>query len=96
MNDLLRDGATLERIERDLNSHRALYGADDYFLTQALKAVKKMLAEKTKLIEEQTKADEMTFKEYESFMQNKGFDPQFLIDQQVARQDELKIDNDVA
>lgn len=96
MNDLLRDGATLERIERDLNSHRALYGADDYFLTQALKAVKKMLAEKTKLIEEQTKADEMTFKEYESFMQNKGFDPQFLIDQQIARQDELKIDNDVA
>ena len=96
MNDLLRDGATLERIERDPNSHRALYGADDYFLTQALKAVKKMLAEKTKLIEEQTKADEMTFKEYESFMQNKGFDPQFLIDQQIARQDELKIDNDVA
>jgi len=96
MNDLLRDGATLERIERDLNSHRALYGADDYFLTQALKAVKKMLAEKTKLIEEQTKADEMTFKEYEGFMQNKGFDPQFLIDQEVARQDELKIDNNVA
>ena len=74
MNDLLRDGATLERIERDLNSHRALYGADDYFLTQALKAVKKMLAEKTKLIEEQTKADEMTMKEYETFFQNKGFD----------------------
>ena len=74
MNDLLRDGATLERIESDLNSHRALYGADDYFLTQALKAVKKMLAEKTKLIEEQTKADEMTMKEYETFFQNKGFD----------------------
>ena len=74
MNDLIRDGATLERIERDLNSHRALYGADDYFLTQALKAVKKMLAEKTKLIEEQTKADEMTMKEYETFFQNKGFD----------------------
>ena len=74
MNDLLRDGATLERIERDLNSHRALYGADDYFLTQALKAVKKMLAEKTKLIEEQTKADEMTYKEYQTFFQNKGFD----------------------
>ena len=74
MNDLLRDGATLERIERDLNSHRALYGADDYFLTQALKAVKKMLAEKTKLIEEQTKADEMTMKQYETFFQNKGFD----------------------
>ena len=74
MNDLLRDGATLERIERDLNSHRALYGADDYFLTQALKAVKKMLAEKTKLIEEQTKADEMSMKEYETFFQNKGFD----------------------
>ena len=74
MNDLLRDGATLERIESDLNQHRALYGADDYFLTQALKAVKKMLAEKTKLIEEQTKADEMTMKEYETFFQNKGFD----------------------
>ena len=74
MNDLLRDGATLERIERDLNSHRALYGADDYFLTQDLKAVKKMLAEKNKLIEEQTKADEMTMKEYETFFQNKGFD----------------------
>lgn len=96
MNELLRDGATLERIERDLNSHRALYGADDYFLTQALKQVKKMLAEKTKLIEEQKIADEMTYKEYESFMQNKGFDPQFLIDQEVARQDELKIDNNVA
>jgi len=74
MNDLLRDGATLERIESDLNSHRALYGADDYFLTQALKNIKKMLAEKHKLIEEQTKADEMTYKEYEGFMQNKGFD----------------------
>ena len=96
MNDLLRDGATLERIESDLNSHRALYGVDDYFLTQALKRVKKMLAEKTKLIEEQTKADEMTYKEYETFFQNKGFDPQFLKDQEVARQDELKIDNDVA
>jgi hypothetical protein len=33
-----------------------------------------MLAEKTKLIEEQTKADEMTMKEYEAFFQNKGFD----------------------
>ena len=96
MDDLLRDGATLERIESDLNQHRALYGADDYFLTQALKRVKKMLAEKSKLIEEQTKADEMTYKEYESFMQNKGFDPQFLIDQEVARQDELRIDNNVA
>ena len=74
MNDLLRDGATLERIESDLNSHRALYGADDYFLTQALKEVKKMLAEKRKLIDEQTKADEMTMKEYETFFQNKGFD----------------------
>ena len=96
MNDLLRDGATLERIERDLNSHRALYGADDYFLTQALKEVKKMLAEKRKLIDEQTKADEMTYKEYESYMQNKGFDPQFHKDQEVARQDELKVDNNVA
>ena len=74
MNDLLRDGASLERIERDLNSHRALYGADDYFLTQALKRVKKMLAEKTKLREAQTKADEMTYKEYENFMKGKGFD----------------------
>ena len=74
MNDLLRDGATLERLESDLNQHRALYGADDYFLTQALKRVKKMLAEKRKLIDEQTKADEMTMKEYETFFQNKGFD----------------------
>ena len=74
MNDLLRDGASLERIERDLNSHRALYGADDYFLTQALKRVKKMLAEKRKLIDEQTKADEMTYKEYENFMKSRGFD----------------------
>ena len=75
MNELLRDGANLERIESDLNQHRALYGADDYFLTQALKRVKKMLAEKSKLIEEQTKAeDEMTYKEYENFMKGKGFD----------------------
>ena len=74
MNELLRDGATLERIESDLNSHRALYGADDYFLTQALKRVKKMLAEKRKLIDEQTAEDEMTYKEYESFMKGKGFD----------------------
>ena len=74
MNELLRDGANLERIESDLNQHRALYGADAYFLTQALKRVKKMLAEKTKLIEEQTKADEMTYKEYQTFFQNKGFD----------------------
>jgi hypothetical protein len=73
MNDLLRDGATLEMIETYLNSHRALYGADDYFLTQALKQVKNMLAEKRKLIDEQTQADEMTYKEYEIFMQNKGF-----------------------
>ena len=96
MNELLRDGATLERIEADLNSHRALYGADDYFLTQALKQVKNMLAEKRKLIDEQKKADEMTYKEYESFMQTKGFDSEFLIDQEIARQDELKIDNNVA
>ena len=96
MNDLLRDGATLERIEKDLNCHRAIYGADGYFINQALKSVKKMLAEKTKLIEEQTKADEMIMKEYETFFQNKGFDPQFLKDQEVARQDELKIDNNVA
>ncbi len=74
MNELLRDGANLERLEDDLNQHRALYGADDYFLTQALKRVKKMLAEKRKLIDEQTKADEMTMKEYEAFFQNKGFD----------------------
>jgi hypothetical protein len=74
MNDLLRDGATLGMIETYLNSHRALYGADDYFLTQALKQVKNMLAEKRKLIDEQTQADEMTYKEYEIFMQNKGFD----------------------
>ena len=74
MNDLLRDGANLERLESDLNQHRALYGADDYFLTQALKRIKKMLAEKNKLIEEQTKADEMTYKEYENFMKGKGFD----------------------
>jgi hypothetical protein len=73
MNDLLRDGATLGMIETYLNSHRALYGADDYFLTQALKQVKNMLAEKRKLIDEQTQADEMTYKEYEIFMQNKGF-----------------------
>ena len=33
-----------------------------------------MLAEKSKLIEEQTKADEMTYKEYENFMKGKGFD----------------------
>ena len=51
MNELLRDGANLERIESDLNQHRALYGADDYFLTQALKIVNKILAEKSKLIE---------------------------------------------
>ena len=50
----------LERLESDLQ-HRALYGADDYFLTQALKRVKKMLAEKTKIIEEQTAEDEMTY-----------------------------------
>ena len=74
MNDLLRDSANLERLESDLNQHRALYGADDYFLTQALKRVKKMLSEKTNLIEEQTEADEMTYKEYENFFQNKGFD----------------------
>ena len=74
MNELLRDGANLERLESDLNQHRALYGADDYFLAQALKRVKKMLAEKRKLIDEQTKADEMTMKEYETFFQNKGFD----------------------
>ncbi len=74
MNDLLRDDATLGMIETYLNSHRALYGADDYFLTQALKQVKNMLAEKRKLIDEQTQADEMTYKEYEIFMQNKGFD----------------------
>jgi len=74
MNDLLRDGSTLGMIETYLNSHRALYGADDYFLTQALKQVKNMLAEKRKLIDEQTQADEMTYKEYEIFMQNKGFD----------------------
>ena len=49
-------------------------GADDYFLTQALKRVKKMLAEKRKLIDEQTAEDEMTYKEYESFMKGKGFD----------------------
>ena len=37
MNDLLRDGATLERIEKDLNCHRAIYGQDGYFINQALK-----------------------------------------------------------
>ena len=74
MNELLRDGADLERLESDLDQHRALYGADDYFLTQALKRVKRMLAEKRKLIDEQTAEDEMTYKEYESFMKGKGFD----------------------
>ncbi len=73
MNDIIRDGATLEKIERDLKAHQALYGKC-YFLSQSLKNVTKMLAEKTKLIEEQTKADEMTMKEYETFFQNKGFD----------------------
>ena len=29
-------------------------------------------------------------------MQTKGFDPEFLIDQEIAKQDELKIDNNVA
>ena len=31
--------------------------------------------------------------DYEEHIKSKSFDPQFLIDQEVARQDELKIDN---
>ena len=53
MNDLLRDGATLGMIETYLNSHRALYGADDYFLTQALKQVKNMLAPLSEILSNQ-------------------------------------------
>lgn len=51
MNDIIRDGATLENIERDLKSHQALYGKC-YFLTQALNNVTKMLAEKSKILKE--------------------------------------------
>ena len=72
MNDIIRDGATLEKIERDLKAHQALYGKC-YFLSQSLKNVTKMLAEKTKLIEEYKK-DEMSYEQYQNFMQSKGFD----------------------
>ena len=72
MNDLIRDGATLETIERDLKSHQALYGKC-YFLTQALNNVTKMLAEKSKILKD-FERDQMTYEAYSDQMKGVGFD----------------------
>ena len=50
----------------------------------------------TNLSKQVFEKENMSYGDYEEHMKGVGFDPQFLIDQEVARQDELRIDNNVA
>lgn len=95
MNELLHDIKVLENLEYNLKCHQSLYGKDNYYIAMSMKTIKKSLAEKKKIVENFEK-ENMSYADYEEHMKNKGFDPQFLIDQEIARQDELRIDNNVA
>tara|TARA_R110000822_G_scaffold214490_1_gene349527 strand:+ start:180 stop:470 length:291 start_codon:yes stop_codon:yes gene_type:complete len=92
MNELLHDIKVLENLEYNLKCHQSLYGKDNYYIAMSMKTIKKSLSEKTKILEDFEK-ENMSYENYAKHMEGVGFDPQFLIDQEVARQDELKIDN---
>tara|TARA_R110002167_G_scaffold205377_1_gene409385 strand:- start:27 stop:314 length:288 start_codon:yes stop_codon:yes gene_type:complete len=95
MNELLHDIKVLENLEYNLKCHQSLYGKDNYYIAMSMKTIKKSISEKKKIVENFEK-ENMSYENYAKHMEGVGFDPQFLIDQEVARQDELRIDNNVA
>ena len=95
MNELLHDIKVLDKLALNLACHQSLYGKDNYYIAMSMKIIKKSLSEKKKIVENFEK-ENMSYADYEEHMKGVGFDPQFLIDQEVARQDELRIDNNVA
>jgi len=88
MNDLLNDIATLEKITKIMQSEVG-YSIPVSIVLHELRTLTKEKKEQVKVFEKEN----MSYENYAKHMEGVGFDPQFLIDQEVARQDELKIDN---
>ena len=88
MNDLLKDIATLEKITKIMQSEVG-YSIPVSIVLHELRTLTKEKKEEVKIFEKEN----MSYENYAKHMEGVGFDPQFLIDQEVARQDELKIDN---
>ena len=90
MNDLLNDIEKLEKLkkllwEKDISSK-------DFSRSNISTYIQEMIKEKLDIVSNFEK-ENMSYENYAKHMEGVGFDPQFLIDQEVARQDELKIDN---
>jgi len=93
MNDLLNDIKKLENLknllwEKDISSK-------EFSRNKISTHIQEMIKEKLDIVSNFEK-ENMSYGDYEEHMKGVGFDPQFLIDQEVARQDELRIDNNVA
>jgi len=88
MNDLLNDIATLEKVTKIMQSEVG-YSIPVSIVLHELRTLTKEKKEQVKVFEKEN----MSYENYAKHMEGVGFDPQFLIDQEVARQDELKIDN---
>ncbi len=91
MNDLLNDIKKLQKITDTISKNVSW----NLHVVSVLHELRKLINEKQKQVSK-FEEENMSYADYEEHMKNKGFDPQFLIDQEVARQDELRIDNNVA
>ncbi len=71
MNELLHDIKVLEKLQYNLKCHQSLYGKDDFYIANSMKAINSLISDKKKLVENFEK-ENMSYADYEEHMKGVG------------------------
>ena len=71
MNEFLNDIKVLEKLQYNLKCHQSLYGKDDFYIANSIKAINSLISDKKKLVENFEK-ENMSYADYEEHMKGVG------------------------